>query len=199
MSQLNNIYLELLNNGIYHIYKRYRYLQYLYYSIEENSLKWKIQITLDFEYIISIIDLLSKEEIKNCERIFNAHRKKCQRLKKRIENLLTKPCVFITFTFNDDVLNSTCKATRRKYIQRELKKLQVPYIANIDYGKENEREHYHSIAQTNWLDMEEYELGFVYVERIYNKDSSALSKYINKLTNHSLKETTGTDRLIYSR
>lgn len=201
MSLNSNNYekLELLNNGIYHIYKRYKFLQCLYYSTEPLNVKYRIQITIDLDYFIKLIDCIPIRDIKTCERIFNAHRKKSQRLRKRIEKLLEKPCVFVTFTFEDKTLENTSQLTRRRYIQRELKSLGVPYIANIDFGKINEREHYHGIAQTDWINRDTYELGGIYVERITNSNSTGLAKYINKLTNHALKETTGSDRLIYSR
>lgn len=196
----NNIKrLELLNNGIYHIYKRYMFLECLYHSTEPINVKYKIQIEKDLYFMLNLLHCFSDDDIKTCERIFNAHRKKSQRLRKRIEKLLEKPCVFITFTFEDKTLENTNQLTRRRYIQRELKSLGVPYIANIDFGKINEREHYHGIAQTDWLNRETYDLGGIYVERISNSNPTALAKYINKLTNHALKETTGTDRLIYSR
>lgn len=197
MSNINKI--ELLNNGIYHIYKRFRYLQFLFYSTDKTIVKWKPQITYDYEYFINLIDNIEHEKIKNCERIFNAHRKKSERLKKRIETLLEKDCVFITFTFTDKVLENTSATTRRRYISRELNSLNVPYIANIDFGKQNEREHYHGIAQVDYINRDSYDLGGIYVERIYNKNSLSLAKYINKLTNHALKETTGSDRLLYSK
>lgn len=195
----NNLKLELLSNGIFHIYRRYRYLQFLYYSNEPINVRYRIQIEKDLDYFYTLLEQIGDDIKKQCERIFNAHRKKSQRLKKRIEKILEKPSVFITYTFTDETLENTCAKTRRVYISRELKSLNVPYIANIDYGKINEREHYHAIAQIDWIDRELYDLGTIYVEKISTKNSTALAKYINKLTNHALKETTGSDRLIYSR
>lgn len=119
--------------------------------------------------------------------------------KKKITNLLIKDCVFITFTFADDVLNNTSSKTRRTYISRELRSLNVPYIANIDFGSKYDREHYHGIAQIDWIDRETYELGGIHVQRVNTNNPLALAKYINKLTNHALKDSTGCARLLYSR
>lgn len=192
--------LDILNTGIYHIYKRFRYLQWLYYedtSIENK--KWRIQITLDYDFFRSIVDSIDIKLIQKCEKLFNAHRRKSQRLRARIDNLLSKDSIFLTLTFKDDVLNNTNTLTRRKYISRFLKTFNVPYIANIDFGALNEREHYHAILQLDNINLTSYDYGFIYAERIYNKNSLSLAKYINKLTNHALKESAGEDRLIYSR
>lgn len=192
--------LDILNSGIYDIYKRYRYLLYLYYiKIDLDLIRYREQIYADFCFFCSIVDSIEKELIKKCERLYNAHRRKSQRLRSRIDNLLSKDCVFLTLTFKDEVLNNTNTLTRRKYISRFLKSFNVPYIANIDFGALNEREHYHSILQIEKINLTSYDYGFIYAERIYNKNSLSLAKYINKLTNHALKETAGEDRLIYSR
>ena len=58
-------------------------------------------------------------------------------------------CFFATFTFNNQVLKLTNEATRKIYIARFLKKHCSYYIANIDYGSKNEREHYHAIILLN--------------------------------------------------
>lgn len=97
------------------------------------------------------------------------------------------------------MLNNTSSKTRRTYISRELRSLNVPYIANIDFGSKYDREHYHGIAQIDWIDRETYELGGIHVQRVNTNNPLALAKYINKLTNHALKDSTGCARLLYSR
>lgn len=192
--------IEILNSGIYHIYKRFRFLQWLYYEdTSDNAKKWHIQISIDYNFFLSIVDSIDVKIIKQCEKLFNAHRRKSQRLRVRIDNLLLNDCLFLTLTFTNEVLSNTNTLTRRKYVSRFLKSFNVPYIANIDFGKLTEREHYHAILQLPRLDLNSYEFGFIYAEKINNKNSLSLAKYINKLTNHALKETVGEDRLIYSR
>ena len=87
-------------------------------------------------------------------------------------------------------------------------------MANIDYGKENEREHYHGIILVN----EQLEIKKTKVNNLYKKslqvwekngfsdlkeikipNEKALSKYINKLTNHAKKDSTKKQRVIYCR
>lgn len=110
--------------------------------------------------------------------------------------------VFITLTFTDKVLESTSKETRRRYVQRYLKDNCRHYIGNIDFGKENGREHYHVIAliETD-IDPKAWKYGFNYLETINVKknDIKAVTRYVLKLNNHSYKDTTKLERLIYDR
>lgn len=128
--------------------------------------------------------------------------KRIQRIKHRIANsILTGQAIFTTLTFNDKTLNSTTPQTRRKYVTLYLKANCSHYVANIDYGKLNEREHYHAIniGELNLSQWHKY--GAIKVERIgkTDKDITKLAKYVAKLTNHAIKETTKAPRIIYSR
>lgn len=194
-----NIKDYVIDTGIFSIYKRYRWLEALQLTKGFHFNEHRLIIKADYQYFVDLISHFNEDFIHECYLIFEAHRQKTKRLRKRIEKLLEKRCIFITFTFTDDVLANTNELTRRRYISRELRTLNVPYVANIDFGSLNEREHYHAIAQTDWLDRSSYDLGVVYVERILNNNSTAMAKYINKLVNHAKKETTGSDRIIFSR
>lgn len=138
------------------------------------------------------------------EKLNNARYARTSRLRSRIINLLTAPCVFVTLTFTDKVLDTTSYKTRRKYVARYLKSLGVPYVANYDTGEKRGREHYHGIVQLykinvealhEWLD----NYGNIDVERIVNPHSKRLARYISKLTNHAIKDTCKQCRVIYSR
>lgn len=84
---------------------------------------------------------------REAERINNAYYARVKRLKDRIRNMLSMgTCYFLTLTFNDDTLNRTCEQTRRKYVTWFLKSFANVYIANIDYGSVNGREHYHAVV-----------------------------------------------------
>lgn len=151
-------------------------------------------------------------ERQEAERVNTASYKRTKRLKDKMRKLLeTKKSIFLTLTFKDSVLDSTSVETRKKYVQRYLKEYCSIYIANIDYGSINEREHYHAVIIPKddkinlkpWTD----NYGGTKVKRVHldsNKNneeisSARLSKYINKLTNHAIKETTHQNRIIYSR
>lgn len=130
----------------------------------------------------------------------NVHRVK--RLKERIERYLSMgQCIWLTLTFTDDTLDKTTKETRRRYVARYLKNQSQYYIANIDYGSDNEREHYHAVVVGDFVDMAKWCYGFAYTERIKNhsKSSIKLSKYVSKLTAHAIKESTKRQVYIYSR
>lgn len=131
---------------------------------------------------------------------------KVRRLKKKIEyvcNNFKLPC-FLTLTFNESCLSSTTAATRRKYITNYLNSLGCWYCANLDFGKKNEREHYHAII-TRKLTVDEIHTWFNLcgmikskIIRKNNTSSIKISKYINKLSYHALKDTT-LNKLIYCR
>ncbi len=122
------------------------------------------------------------------------------RLRQRVESMLKDgECVFATLTFTDDVLSKTSRETRRKYVTRYLKSQSDKYVANIDFGKKNEREHYHAVIYGK-IDPLQWAYGALNVKKV--KDTSKpekLAKYVNKLTNHAIKETCKRNAIIYSR
>lgn len=144
-------------------------------------------------------------ELKECSKINHAEYKRTQRLKKRVETmLLNGECVFITLTFNDETLRDTTEKERRVAVSRYLKKYRCLYIANIDYGSKNKREHYHALINCKSIDFKSWrKYGNINAKRVRNKDiesdKTKLSKYIAKLSNHAIKETTKRSCLIYSR
>ena len=163
-------------------------------------------------------DLLSSLELhqdcleKGLEREYNevikinhASYSRVRRLKDRIETmLLNGDCLFLTLTFNDNALANTTSKERRVAVSRYLKQFNCNYVANIDFGKENGREHYHAVincAKVKLIDWRKY--GNINVQHIRNRniksDKTKLAKYICKLSNHAIKETTKRSTLIYSR
>lgn len=154
----------------------------------------------------------SSKEIKEAEKVNYASYKRTKRLKDKIYDMLkNKNAIFLTLTFKDSVLNSTTESTRKDYVRKFLKSQCSCYVANIDYGKKNEREHYHAlvIPLNDIIDGTSYreKCGSIDFERVWHKknendfEKSAvrIAKYVNKLTNHAIKETTKQSRIIYSR
>lgn len=139
-------------------------------------------------------------------RINCADHERRKRLNKRVADILMcgdDPC-FITFTFNDKTLAKCKPETLRQYVFRYLKKHCNLYVANIDFGAENGRIHYHAVCDCNpgseWDTVLHY--GFISVEKIRIDETATverLSRYVSKLTNHAIKETTKRCALIYSR
>lgn len=162
---------------------------------------------MDKQLINDTLEDLSDDFIF-CEahKINRASSRRVQRLRSRIEKLVfSGNAIFATLTFTDNVLSSTSQKTRRRYVARFLKSQSEFYVANIDFGSKNGREHYHAvvfvdpnqgIALNQWR-----KYGQINVKRVRVSDKSPLriSKYISKLTNHAIKETASCNHLIYSR
>ena len=152
------------------------------------------------ENFINLYKWYGSDYVDECRRINNAYYSRKRRLKDRVNELLhSGTCIFLTLEFNDDVLRDTKSDTRRKYVQRYLKSISDKYVANIDFGKENHREHYHALVLIDWID-EKWDYGYIWREKVRSySNPKKLSKYIAKLTNHAIKETTNRCCYIYSR
>lgn len=165
------------------------------------------------EYVYSEMDTQRAEELQLFHRMFNlenweearrinnASYRRVQRLKRRIASMLKNgECLFLTLTFTDEVLRKTTEDTRRQAVRRYLKSFGFPYVANIDYGKKNGREHYHAVIQTEHVDYSAYTYGAINGEKIHSaEDYVKLSKYVAKLTNHAIKQTNKRQVIIYSK
>ena len=138
-----------------------------------------------------------------------SNRRKRAYLRERINKIIedadntSQNVYFLTFTFSDNLLDKTIASYRRKKIQRFLLKNCRHYVANIDYGKENEREHYHAVVSCDNIQeiVKEYAKTFnsyIKVKKL-RKSVKKIAEYIIKLTNHALKETTENNNLIYDR
>lgn len=138
-------------------------------------------------------------------KINDAYKHRQQRLQKRVADmLLSGQCVFGTLNFNDETLNTTTEKERRVIVVRYLKSLGGRYVANIDFGAKKHREHYHFLMVIDRCNKKDWlKYGCAYFERVRNRsierDKTRLSKYISKLSNHAIKETTRRSALIYSR
>lgn len=135
-------------------------------------------------------------------RLNDSEYKKAKRVQKKINDLvISKNAIFLTLTFNDKVLSSTSFQTRRKYVARFLKSNCERYVANVDFGSKNGREHYHAVVDTDINLAYWHRYGAINAERVRNTndDVKRVSKYVAKLTNHALKNKQEQVRLIYSR
>lgn len=168
---------------------------------------------------------LDDPRFRVAEKLYNNTYKRAARLRSSLRVWLSAgPLYFLTLTFTDKQLDTTSTASRRQYVSRFLSSLGCLYAANIDYGAKFEREHYHAVicvrdvlpsvidrAKNGQLferfeiqDLWEKKHGFLYVQGpIYKdedrNDSTALAKYVTKLSNHALKTTGKGQPLLYSR
>ena len=145
------------------------------------------------------------DKVLEFERILCARYMKVSRVKKRLVWLISRfrYVYFITFTFDDKRLNQK-EETRRKLIKRTLEQIQgSKWILNIDYGKKNEREHYHCILGLNNLDLDgdliEYlftnktkELSDIYLDHKLKKNS----RIVYNFKGYDVPEYTSHDKFI---
>ena len=148
----------------------------------------------DFEFAHKL-DLDLKEtnpiEWNEARKINFAYYSRVKRLKKKIAKMLESGnCIFLTFTFTDKVLEITNADTRRRKVRRYLSSYNCDYVANIDFGAKNGREHYHALIQCDKVDYNAFDYGALNGERVRSTNYfEKLAKYISKLTNHAIKDT----------
>lgn len=190
--------------------KQSKYLDYAIYQLMENG-----TVVCDFERyedVLTTTELFSEcldkglnKELLEAYKINEAYWRRLRRLRQRVEEmLLSGPCLFLTLTFTDDTLQSTTEKQRRVSVSRYLKQFNCKYVANIDFGAENHREHYHAVIQCKKIDTTSWhKFGAIYIEKVRSngieKNGKRLSKYVCKLSNHAIKETTRRCSLLYSR
>lgn len=156
------------------------------------------QAYLDEEFFIKEYGFTLWHE---AQKINHAQYQRVCRLKKKIAEMLTfGNCIFLTFTFTDEILNSTNANTRRQKVRRFLSSYNCPYVANIDFGKKKGREHYHALIQADKVDYSKFRYGALNGQKVAStNDFVKLAKYIAKLTNHAIKDTCKGSRMIYNK
>lgn len=194
---------SVLDNGFYKAYKRARFEDY----------KGDGSLINEFHRLCDC-DSSFNRDFKICKAIEGSLKRKRKRVFQKENQLAFSSggkIAFVTFTFSDETLKRTSDDTRRQKVRRTLKKVSSVYIANIDFGKERDREHYHALLSYDGFEsvraLEKAvkalwgEYGFIKVKRVGNKetDKKRLGKYLLKLGLHSMKDTTKAHRLIYSR
>lgn len=200
---------KVLNNGMVEAQRKYSLTMFKKYQ-EELALYENGEIIENWKPLndnqLQVYRMMAQafpEEWKEAYRVNDASYHRTKRLKNKIKAMITSgSCIFLTLTFTNKVLDTTSQDTRKQYIKRALKTMSDIYIANIDYGKKNEREHYHAIVLADRVDHTIWKYGNIDFERVRveQEDSPVkIAKYITKLTNHAIKETVKQNRLIYSR
>ena len=160
---------------------------------------------IHFEVPYSLSDAISE----NKGTLFRARVAEVQReyrLRKRIENMVnSNKALFLTLTFND-VMITRKQETLLRIAKKFLKEQCFSYVANIDFGSKNHRFHIHAVVIPKTIIDTAYYRSLtrnsnISIEHCRSsvKDCKKLSKYIDKLTKHSLKYNGFYKRLIYSR
>lgn len=217
---------KVLSDGSYERYVAYRRASF--FADKERLTLGEVsdttQNTLD-EKMVDCAEFTELELIE-CERLYTNNRNRAKRLRRRIEKWSKYGYVyFVTLTFKDAVFDDTSEIWRRKLVGYYLKGLGAMYCANIDYGGQFGREHYHAIICVEKALQGEYQehkgnvlyncvefsewnekRGYTCIQGPIlatndddNKNPLKIAKYTAKASNHALKETTRQHRLIYSR
>lgn len=162
-------------------------------------------------------ELLNEKELKACSQMKKARKEQVSKIRNHYTWWLRHEykIFFCTFTYSDDFKGN--QDTFKRYVTRLCGNIFDDYILNIDYGRENERMHFHALGAlkgskdyeltnvkrqdkngkwstgkklTNTF-LEDYALrvGFYDAEPCNDDEKSAkkLSRYIDKLTLHSVK------------
>lgn len=162
-------------------------------------LKYRLTCFINYENYI---------HIAKYDHVINSRYCKVSRIKKRLVYLLTytKYHYFVTFTFDNNIINK-CDRTKRDLIKNTLNNFSadILYILNVDYGSQTEREHYHCIVGTNddndfnsYLKLTYPCFSHCQHIRLNSNDIKKVSKYINKLSNHCIKDSTKNKRIVYN-
>jgi hypothetical protein len=198
---------RVLQKGLHLVQKRLSKQTYkAYKNIDFNKEKLS---QVDYTEYNEMIELNKKfadffgDDWNIATRLNHNEYKRVRRLKeKMLQSVLSNNALFLTLTFNSDTIARTTIPTRRRYVARYLKSQSAFYIANIDFGARNGREHYHAVIVGQSIDYKAWHsLGAIKGLKIAptRNDTTRVSKYVAKLTNHAIKETTKQFRLIYSR
>lgn len=167
-------------------------------------------LNLDYNNIDMYLNIIpDKEMVNECFKIYRANRQRKYNNWNEIckwyyalENIAAyknHKLVFGTLTFNDKTLSNTSERTRTRYVTKFLSDNTYHYIANIDYGEKNNREHYHFIAMIKRdIDMTKWKYGGNKILNIplKSKDVKAIKNYLLKLNNHSYKTSTRQKELL---
>ena len=179
---------------------------YRLYQKEVNGLYYPSLINYSYQELenefTNFVNLYGYTTLKIANNLNRASYQRTARLKERIrEAVASGSAWFITITFSPETLAKTNEKTRRVYVSRWLKSLTPFYVANIDYGKNKGREHYHAIITSDERPPKSWSYGFIDILKVKTTetDTKRISKYISKLTNHAIKNTTKSKRIIYSR
>ena len=188
-------------------------------SVEEKKEDYVRNDFDKFHNIILSIQNFSDSEMINLKELMRIKKNLVMR-KYRYKKILRtwldsgSQVVFLTLTFNDEFLNQGFDKCRQN-INYWLNYYCSDSMANDDYGKENGRLHYHAICilrDSNILkktiidafniqhyNIPEYPFGYIDVQMVIRSDSDNVTRYFNKIINHSLKQTAASEQGIKSQ
>lgn len=154
-----------------------------------NPINWRAKTEREFVELTKN----QEKEIKQWHKELNNTLSKRYRIKEKIKKY--NEIYFITLTIDNEHIKN-----KKETFERKLKEIfkNTNYIANEDFGKINERLHYHILSEEN-INLDKWIYGFTskFKTNQDTKDITRLSCYITKLANHTIKK--GTGKIIYGR
>jgi hypothetical protein len=129
---------------------------------------------------------------KAIDNTIKSEKKYRSRIKKRTEQILTHSYVyFMTYTLNDEALQTTTEKQHIKKIKATLPEATL-YMINNDYGTQTDRLHYHALVSFDYeydtTFMTKYQYGYTKIKRIITYDTKSIYEYLMKLSNHATKK-----------
>lgn len=177
---------------IQYLISRYRYK----HQGDQEALN-ALEKILWYSYPVVYLDMEKSQ--REAQKLIDARRASKHRVNRYIVGMAQsyEQLHFLTLTFRDDVLESTSERTRHRYVVSFLKSVCRDYIGNVDFGKQNGREHYHAVVAFKiGVDSIEWPYGFHNVKKVgsicpENCHKQRLSGYLLKLSNHAGKPNAG--------
>lgn len=182
----------------------------LYRIVSTVNNAWKKGLNDVADDFLCVLDKLYPDEFDEAVKVHRyvnalhswntSRRAKKKRLYEKLVRWSVEDVVsFVTLTFNDETLDHTIFSVRKGYVKLCLDKSCLDWVANIDFGEKNGREHYHAIVkgcQNKVLTDLWSGNGFLKIDTV-SEVSGSLCEYIDKLCNHALKESVGFHQLMY--
>lgn len=174
-------------------YRRYKWQLHKGNYLEADKLEKELAPLFNDKEIDRVMYNLNKSRYYRLEKVHDFISKN---ITARMDLEAQKLAYFATFTFNNKILESTTEDARRQRIRRLIKSYTLAAVCNIDFGRTTEREHYHAIIladkeQAQQMQKKAEKNGFVslFPIRTTKQDITRLTKYINKLSYHAIKDT----------
>ena len=106
------------------------------------------EVLMDYETAIDLQQLLlGDSDYSDCIKIIHADNQRYNRLFFRVKYMMDLgQCMFLTLTFDEDSLKNSSSESRHNWVKRFLKRNFNCYVANIDFGKTTQREHFHAVV-----------------------------------------------------
>lgn len=141
------------------------------------------------ERLTRLVNTIDHESLAIQCREFRRRSKARQRLRAEVERIVEggRSSWLVTLTFNDETLAATTSEIRRKEVRKYLTARFERFVACIDYGAQNAREHYHALVSTRKEGGKgmRWSLGFEHYSRTYS--SAEAGKYALKASSYAVK------------